>query len=87
MILLLLPYIHNSKPRKQVDVGRKHLKKATTERKACDTVLVVNSNSRSRLTGKDWDSFFLRMKEILGENVEVAFYKKSGEGTILANDF
>lgn len=60
----------------------------TTMRDAVDDIaLVVNPNSCSGLTGKDWDNLFLKIKKVLGNNIEVAFTKKPGEGTELARDF
>jgi diacylglycerol kinase (ATP) len=51
-----------------------------------DTVLIVNPSSSSGSTGKNWDDFYLKIKEIIGENPEVAFSKKSGDGTALARE-
>src|SRR5690348_14084497 len=61
--------------------------KTTTRDAVADIALVVNPNSCSGLTGKDWDNLFLKIKEVLGNNIEVAFTKKPGEGTELARDF
>lgn len=78
----------NSAALKQVPFSKGiHQKRAAAKRKASNIVLVVNPNSRSGLTGKDWDSLFVKIKEVLGENLEVAFTKKSGEGTVLTRDF
>jgi diacylglycerol kinase (ATP) len=52
-----------------------------------DTVLIVNPSSSSGSTGKNWDDFYLKIKEIFGENPEVAFSKKSGDGTALAGEY
>jgi hypothetical protein len=79
---------HDSAAHKQVAVKKGiHQKRVATKRKAGDIVLVVNPNSRSGLTGKDWGSLFVKIKEVLGKNLEVAFTKKSGEGTVLTRDF
>ena len=51
------------------------------------TILVVNPKSHSGQTGKDWDSLFSKIKDILGENVEVAFCKKSDDGSDIAREF
>jgi diacylglycerol kinase (ATP) len=51
------------------------------------TVLIVNPSSSSGSTGKGWDDFFLKAKEIFGENPEIAFTKKSGDGTTLAREY
>jgi diacylglycerol kinase (ATP) len=65
-----------------------HQKKVAKNRKEdSETVLIVNPSSSSGVTGKDWDSLFVEIKEVLGENVEVAFTKKTGEGTILTREF
>ena len=52
-----------------------------------DTVLVVNPSSCSGTTGKNWDTLYVKIKNILGESPEVAFTKKSGDGTILTRGF
>ena len=52
-----------------------------------DTVLIVNPSSSSGSTGKNWDDFYLKIKGIFGENPEVAFSKKSGDGTALAGEY
>jgi diacylglycerol kinase (ATP) len=60
-----------------------HRRKATKQRDI-DTVLVVNPNSSGGLTGKGWDDLSSKIKDILGDNIEVAFSKKPGDGTTLA---
>jgi diacylglycerol kinase family enzyme len=79
---------HDVAVHKQV-VGRRRIpqKRITTKQEANDTVLVVNPSSSGGLTGKDWDSFFVEIKKILGENVEAAFTKKAGDGAVLTRDF
>ena len=52
-----------------------------------DTVLVVNPSSGSGTTGKNWDTLYAQIKNILGESPKVAFTKKSGDGTILTREF
>jgi hypothetical protein len=42
-----------------------------------DTVLIVNPSSSSGSTGKNWDDFYLKIKEIFGENPEVALDSNS----------
>jgi diacylglycerol kinase (ATP) len=51
------------------------------------TVLIVNPSSSSGSTGKNWDDLYLNIKEIFREKPEVAFTKKSGDGTILARAY
>ena len=57
------------------------------ERTSTETVLIVNPNSCGGSTGKNWESLYNQIKEILGENPEVAFSQKSGDGTTLTRDF
>jgi diacylglycerol kinase family enzyme len=47
----------------------------------------VNPNSCSGLTGKNWDSLYNQIKEIVGENPEVVFSQKCGDGTTLTRNF
>jgi diacylglycerol kinase family enzyme len=51
------------------------------------TVLIVNPSSSSGTTGKNWNDFYLKVKEFFGENPEVAFTTKAGDGTTLARKF
>lgn len=51
------------------------------------TVLVVNPNSCSGLTGKGWESLYARIKGVLGANPKVVFSKKPGDGTTLTRKF
>jgi predicted phosphodiesterase len=46
-----------------------------------DTVLIVNPGSSSGSTGKNWDDFYLKIKEIW-ENPEVAFSKNQKMGLL-----
>src|SRR5215217_5449963 len=62
-------------------------RKKSIKQKDIDTVLVVNPNSSSGLTGKGWNDLFPEIKVALGANVEVALTKKPGDGTILARQF
>ena len=79
---------HNSEYHNQVDVrDGNHQEKVAAKGRAGDTVLVVNPSSSSGLTGKDWDSLFVEIKKVLGENTEAAFTEKSGDGAVLTRDF
>jgi diacylglycerol kinase (ATP) len=62
------------------------LKKKQLRKKDGTTALVVNPTSASGSTGKDWDIQFAKIKQIFGENPEIAFTKKSGDGTSLTRD-
>ena len=57
------------------------------EQKSTETVLIVNPNSCSGLTGRNWETLYNQIKEIFGENPEVAFSQKSGDGTTLTRNF
>jgi diacylglycerol kinase (ATP) len=74
-------------PCQQSAVKKKAHKRKITKQSDVDTVLVVNPNSRSGLTGKGWDDLYSEIKDALGETVEVAFSKKSGDGTTLTRQF
>lgn len=55
--------------------------------KDAETVLIVNPNSCSGLTGKNWDQLFDQIKKVLRkERIKVVFSKRSGDGTRLARD-
>lgn len=60
---------------------------ARIRRKVLDTALIVNPNSCSGLTGKNWDGLYAKMEKIFGGDINVAFSKKPGNGTTLARDF
>jgi diacylglycerol kinase (ATP) len=62
------------------------LKKKQLRKKHGTTALVVNPTSASGSTGKDWDTQFAKIKQIFGENPEIAFTKKSGDATSLTRD-
>ena len=55
--------------------------------KRTETAIVVNPNSASGLTGKNWDSLHLMIKRLFGDNIQVAFTEKSGDGTTLTSNF
>lgn len=52
-----------------------------------NTVLIVNPNSCSGLTGKNWESLETKIRRILGENLEVVFSKRQGDGAVLTRTF
>ena len=63
-------------------------RKKSIKQKEIDTVLVVNPNSSSGLTGKGWNDLYSQIKEALGTtSVEVALTKKAGDGTTLTRQF
>ena len=51
------------------------------------SVLIVNPSSSSGSTGKNWNDFYLKVKGFFGENPEIAFTNKSGDGTTLAREY
>ena len=51
------------------------------------TVLIVNPSSSSGSTGKNWNDFYLKVKDFFEENPEIAFTNKSGDGTTLAREY
>jgi len=51
------------------------------------TVLIVNPSSSSGTTGKNWNNFYQKVKEFFGENPEIAFTTKAGDGTSLAREY
>jgi diacylglycerol kinase (ATP) len=69
------------------DINKGPLKRARKSPITADTVLIVNPNSCGGLTGKDWETLYLKIKGVLGENLRVAFSKKPGDGTTLTRKF
>ena len=55
--------------------------------KRTETAIVVNPNSASGVTGKNWDNLHLMIKRLFGDNCEIAFTEKSGDGTNLTRNF
>jgi diacylglycerol kinase (ATP) len=69
-------------------IKRTYQRKKSIKQKDIDTVLVVNPNSSSGLTGKGWNDLYSEIKHALGTtNVKVALTKKPGDGTKLARQF
>ena len=62
-------------------------RKKSPKQEDIDTVLVVNPNSSSGLTGKGWNELYTEIKKALGIRVKVALTKKPGDGTVLARKF
>jgi diacylglycerol kinase family enzyme len=52
-----------------------------------NTLVIVNPNSCSGLTGKNWDSLYAQIKQVLGDDLQVVASKKSGDGTTLARKY
>ena len=52
-----------------------------------DTVMIVNPNSKSGLTGKNWDTLFSTLSKAFGDKIDVVFTKKSGDGTFIAREY
>lgn len=55
--------------------------------KSIEIAVIVNPKSASGLTGKNWDSLHLMIKRLFGDNIQVAFTEKSGDGTTLTSNF
>jgi diacylglycerol kinase (ATP) len=55
--------------------------------KSIEIAVIVNPKSASGLTGKNWDSLHLMIKRLFGDNIQVAFTEKSGDGTTLTTNF
>ena len=71
---------------KSLNPGSIRFKKKKSEKKRSTTALVVNPTSSGGETGKDWDTHFTKIKETFGENPEIVFTQKSGDGTSLTRD-
>src|ERR687896_1219035 len=66
---------------------RTYQRKKSVKPEDIDTVLVVNPNSASGLTGKGWNELYSEIKGVLGAGVKVALTKKAGDGTTLTRQF
>jgi YegS/Rv2252/BmrU family lipid kinase len=60
------------------------LRSLQTRKKSEGTALVVNPNSCSGLTGKNWDELYAKFKGIFGDDIKVEFSRRPGHGTELA---
>jgi YegS/Rv2252/BmrU family lipid kinase len=81
------PVLHQSN--KPTHPKRTYHRKKSIKQKdiIIDTVLVVNPNSSSGLTGKGWNELYSEIKGVLGASVEVALTKKPGDGATLTRQF
>src|SRR5919199_412566 len=52
-----------------------------------ETLLIVNPSSSGGSTGKNWNDFYLKVKDFFGQNPEIAFTTKAGDGTSLAREY
>src|ERR671911_502365 len=68
-------------------IKRTYHRRKSIKQKHIDTVLVVNPNSSSGVTGKGWEDLYSEIKNVLGRNLEVALTKKPGDGTTLTRQF
>ena len=66
---------------------RKVRKRSATAAADATTIVIVNPNSCSGLTGKNWDSLYASIKQILGENLKVVKSKRPGDGTAIARKY
>lgn len=53
-------------------------------KRAADTIVIVNPNSCGGLTGKNWESLYASIRQVMGENLKVVLSKKPGDGTAIA---
>jgi diacylglycerol kinase (ATP) len=81
-----LSHPHNASPPPH-NPKRTYHRKKSGKSADIDTVLVVNPNSSSGLTGKGWNELYSEIKQALGVSVKVALTKKAGDGTLLARKF
>src|SRR5918999_3193109 len=63
-----------------------HIRKSIKQKKI-DTVLIVNPNSSSGVTGKGWDDLYSQIRNVLGGNLEVAWTKKPGDGSMQTRQY
>lgn len=71
---------------KSLNPGSIGLKKKKAGERRNTIALVINPTSSGGSTGKDWDTQFTKIKETFGENPEILFTEKSGDGTSLTRD-
>lgn len=51
------------------------------------TIVIVNPNSCGGLTGKNWESLYASIRQVLGENLKVVKSKRPGDGTVIARKY
>ena len=68
-------------------MSKQNEKSVVTTASNTETVLIVNPSSSSGTTGKNWNDFYLKVKEFFGQNPEVAFTTKAGDGTRLTREY
>ena len=52
-----------------------------------NTVVIVNPNSKSGQTGKNWDSIEQILIKYFGNDLKIVFTEKIGDGTLLAREY
>ena len=62
------------------------LKHERKKKKHGTTALVVNPTSAGGSTGKVWDTQFTEIRKVFGQDPEIVFTEKSGDGTSLTRD-
>lgn len=60
---------------------------ANASKRADKTLVIVNPNSCSGLTGKNWDSLYAQIKQVLGDDLLVVASKRPGDGTLIARKY
>jgi diacylglycerol kinase (ATP) len=79
----------NYKTRIRTDLSKSAsigLKQEKIKKRNVITALVVNPTSSGGSTGKDWDTQVIKIKEAFGEEPEIVFTQKSGDGISLTRD-
>lgn len=61
--------------------------RASRRARGNNTLVIVNPNSCSGLTGKNWDSLYAQIKQVLGDDLRVVTSKKPGDGTAIARKY
>jgi diacylglycerol kinase (ATP) len=68
-------------------MSKQNEKSVITTATNTETALIVNPSSSSGTTGKNWNDFYLKVKEFFGQNPEIAFTTKAGDGTSLTREY